>query len=298
MEVWDLKVDNAIIMAAGISSRFVPLSYEKPKALFEVKGEILIERQIRQLKEAGISQIYIITGYKAEQFEYLQNKFGNRLIYNPEYNIRNNHSSIWAARNVLKNSYVCSADNYFTQNPFEREVDEPYYAAKYAGGFTEEWCMEEDEEGYIKSVSIGGSNSWYMLGHTFWSEIFSQKFIDILQKEYNYPETVGKLWEKIFISHLDVLKMKIRKYDEQDIFEFDTLDELRDFDESYKNNTRSAVLRRIATKLAVKEKDITHIVPIKTETQKEMVIGFSFDCNGINYTYTGDITNGRIDPKN
>ena len=43
------KVDNAIIMAAGTSSRFAPLSYEMPKALIEVKGEILIERQIRQL---------------------------------------------------------------------------------------------------------------------------------------------------------------------------------------------------------------------------------------------------------
>ena len=46
------KVENAIIMAAGLSSRFAPLSYEKPKALITVKGEVLIERQIRQLKEA------------------------------------------------------------------------------------------------------------------------------------------------------------------------------------------------------------------------------------------------------
>ena len=48
-----MKVDNAIIMAAGTASRFAPLSYEKPKALIEVHGEVLIERQIRQLREAG-----------------------------------------------------------------------------------------------------------------------------------------------------------------------------------------------------------------------------------------------------
>ena len=46
------KVDNAIIMAAGLSSRFAPLSYEKPKGLYGVKGEILIEREIEQLKSA------------------------------------------------------------------------------------------------------------------------------------------------------------------------------------------------------------------------------------------------------
>ena len=49
-----MKVDNAIILAAGTSSRFAPLSYEKHKAMTVVKGEILIERQIQQLKAAGI----------------------------------------------------------------------------------------------------------------------------------------------------------------------------------------------------------------------------------------------------
>ena len=54
-----MKVDNAIIMAAGTSSRFAPLSYEKPKALIEVRGEVLIERQIRQLREAGIEEVVV-----------------------------------------------------------------------------------------------------------------------------------------------------------------------------------------------------------------------------------------------
>lgn len=45
-------VDNAIILAAGMCSRFKPLSDTKPKAFLKVKGEILIERMIRQLIEA------------------------------------------------------------------------------------------------------------------------------------------------------------------------------------------------------------------------------------------------------
>lgn len=61
-------VDNAVLMAAGTSSRFAPLSYELPKSLISVKGEILIERQIRQLIEAGIKQIFVVVGYKKECF--------------------------------------------------------------------------------------------------------------------------------------------------------------------------------------------------------------------------------------
>ena len=55
--------DNAVILAGGTGARFAPLSYDKPKGLIEVKGEIMLERQIRQLQAAGVNDIYIVTGY-------------------------------------------------------------------------------------------------------------------------------------------------------------------------------------------------------------------------------------------
>ena len=65
------KIQNAIILAAGVSSRFVPICFETPKALLSVKGEIMLERQIRQLKEKGIEEIIIVVGYMKEKFYYL-----------------------------------------------------------------------------------------------------------------------------------------------------------------------------------------------------------------------------------
>ena len=50
----EVIMKNAIILAAGKSNRFAPFTYERPKALFSVKGEILIERQIKQLREANV----------------------------------------------------------------------------------------------------------------------------------------------------------------------------------------------------------------------------------------------------
>lgn len=229
-----MKVDNAIIMAAGLSSRFGPIAAKRPKALITVKGEVLIERQIRQLKAVNIQQIIIVVGYKKEQFFYLKDKFGVTLIENTEYETRNNNGSIYAAKDYLKNSYICSADNYFSENPFEPEVSESYYAAMYSEGGTKEWCMTEDESHYISSVTIGGENAWFMIGHAFWSEQFSRKFIEILSAEYNKPETRSMLWESIFMNHLNELPMKIRKYGAGSIYEFDTLKELQEFDESYR----------------------------------------------------------------
>ena len=42
------------------------LSLETPKALLNVKDEIMIERQIGQLREAGIDEIVIVVGYLKE----------------------------------------------------------------------------------------------------------------------------------------------------------------------------------------------------------------------------------------
>lgn len=278
-----MKVDNAIILAAGTSSRFAPLSYEKHKAMTVVKGEILIERQIQQLKAAGIPEIIVVTGYKAEQFEYLVSKYGIKLIHNQDYLTRNNNSSIWAAKEVLGNSYICSSDDYFAVNPFETEVYDAYYAAEYTSEYTDEWCMTEDENGYINSVTIGGSNAWYMLGHTFWSSEFSDQFLSILEKEYHEPETRDKLWEKIFMAHLDVLKMRMKKYASGIIYEFDTMDELRKFDSSYVTDTHSAILKKIAKDIGTREDRIVHISALKGNDAE--AIGFEFDVGQEHFRY-------------
>ena len=81
---------NAIILAAGKSNRFAPFTYEKPKGLFRVKGEILIERQIEQLLEAGITDIYIVVGYMKEKFFYLEQKYGVKLLVNNDFGKKGN----------------------------------------------------------------------------------------------------------------------------------------------------------------------------------------------------------------
>lgn len=69
------RVDNAV-MAAGLSERFAPISYEHPKGTLRVRGEILSERQIRQLHEAGITDVAVVVGCKKEYFFHLAEQFG------------------------------------------------------------------------------------------------------------------------------------------------------------------------------------------------------------------------------
>ncbi|MHC5268664.1 NTP transferase domain-containing protein [Enterococcus sp. LJL98] len=276
------KVDNAIIMAAGLSSRFAPISYEYPKALLTVKGEVLIERQITQLKEKGIHDITIVVGYKKELFYYLTEKYNVVLIENPEFSTRNNHSSLYYVREKLKNTYICCADNYFLTNVFETEVEDSYYSADFEEGNTKEWTLTVDENDYIKDVQVGGHASWVMLGHVFFSEKFSKTFISILEKIYRKPETRDFYWEDIYVNHLDQLSMKMKRYDRGVVFEFDSLDELRVFDPKFRNDTGSKILEEVAKQLEGQQVDITGIQPLKIMGE---TVGFQFKFKEKKFEY-------------
>lgn len=277
---------NAIIMAAGTSSRFVPLSAERPKGLIEVKGEILIERQIRQLKDAGINDITLVVGYKAEMFTYLKGKYGVNIVLNEDYARYNNTSSVIRVLDKLDNTFVCSSDNYFPENVFKQESVDSYYSALYAEGETNEYCLTTDNLEQITGVTVGGHDSWYMVGHVYFNHEFSEAFRKIMMEEYKYEQTRNGYWEDVYIKHIDQLpKMKINRYKQGEIKEFDSIDELRLFDESYKNDTRSAVVKQICQILGVKESDVCAFKNIKHSGD---YLHFMFMADGTNYKYNAE----------
>lgn len=282
------RTDNAVIMAAGMSSRFAPLSYEKPKALVEVKGEILIERQIRQLLETGIEEIIVVVGYQKEQFSYLRNKYPVTIVENKEYLARNNHSSIYAAKKYLRNTYICSADDYFVDNPFEKEVESAYYAAVFASGETDEWCLRTGADDVITEVTIGGKKQWYMLGHVFWSEEFSRRFLQILENVYDNEETKDKLWEDIYREHISELPMKIRRYPENAIYEFDSLDELRLFDNKYNDHSGSRIMEKLARMFNAPESAFTSMEPLKNNDGSMVGVSFQYAQKKYSYSYSDE----------
>jgi len=272
-------------MAAGTASRFVPLSQERPKGLLEVKGEILIERQIRQLHEAGIQDITVVVGYKAEMFEYLREKFGVNIVLNEDFAKYNNTSSVIRVVEKLGNTFVCSSDNYFPENVFAAESEQSYYSALYAEGKTGEYCLTMDADDNIRKVDVGGQDSWYMVGHVFFNKDFSEKFGKLLVEEYAKDETRQGYWEDLYIKHLNELPlMKINRYKAHEIEEFDSIDELREFDESYVADTRSTILKAICNKMGWKESELSGFKRIKHEGEYVL---FTFERDGLTYRYDG-----------
>lgn len=275
------RVKNAVILAAGLSSRLAPLSFEKPKGLLTVRGEVLIERQIRQLKEAGINDITVVVGYLKEQFFYLEDKFGVKLVINEDYWKYNNTSSVALILDQLSNTYLCSSDNYFIENPFKTYEYSPYYSAEYACGKTEEYCLQTDGQGLITNVSIGGENSWYMIGHAYFDHNFSQKFVEFFQKDYQRADIKEKLWEDFYIEHLDKLKLYIKE-NRGNIFEFDNVDELKKFDPECLRQINSKILNNIAQ---IFNCGVDEIVDIKKIKEGMTNNSFAFNIGDKRYVY-------------
>ena len=225
------KVDNAIIMAAGFSARCMPLSSAMPKGLFRVKGEVLIEREIRQLKEAGVENIIIVTGYMHEKFEYLREKYGVKLLLNQDFDKYNNMSSLYVAQNYMGNSYILSCDNYYEENVFHKYVYAPYTSSVYSEAFCDEYCITGvDGDGCITGVHRGGDRAWYTIGDAYYDRDYSGTFVSIMNREWDHLSVRNMMTDDFHIAHIKDLRLRQVKRPDNSIFEFDTLEEFKAFD--------------------------------------------------------------------
>ena len=277
------KVKNAIIMAAGMSTRFVPLSLEKPKGLLIVKDEVLIERQIEQLIEAGIKDIILVLGYKKESFFYLEDKYGLKIVINPEYNTKNNIETLYLAQKYIGNSYICSSDDYFEENVFEPYVYQSYYAAIHVNEKSNEWYMIPDSKFNVSKVEKSGEEGYVMLGHVYFDNEFAKEFVKLINEHHDLGDYDQNLWEDLFADNVTKLPpMEIKVYPDDVIFEFDSLEELRKFDEYYVKNTHSKIMKNICSILNCDE---THIVNFKAINEGLTNTSFAFDVKGERYVY-------------
>ena len=289
------RVRNAVIMAAGLSSRFAPISYERPKGVLKVRGEVLVERQIRQMREAGIDDITVVVGYKKEEFFYLEDKFGVKIAVNDEYAERNNNSTIHRVRDSLGNTYICCSDTYFCENPFEEYVFDSYYSTTYHEGPTDEYCVTaKGKDLRITGVTAGGSDAWIMLDHAYWSRDFARRFVEILEREYDEPETAAKLWEDVFSEHASELPLYMRKCPPGAILEFDSLDDLREFDPAFIENVDSGILDNICAVLGCAKSEIHDVYPLK-QGLTNLSCHFAIDGGEYVYRHPGVGTEQMID---
>lgn len=292
-----IETKNAIILAAGKSSRFAPFTYEKPKGLFRVRGEILIERQIEQLHQAGVREIYIVIGYMKEKFFYLEQRYNVKLIVNNEFGRKGNLYSLYQAREHLSNTYICCADHYFQSNPFVADINPnnfSYRACVYYTGKFREFAVQCSDADVITSLTIGGNDSLAMVGHAYLNKKFCELFRFYMEREIHDFGIANMFWEEFYGKHIHQLTFYKKEYQKGMILEFENIDDLRSFDSEFLLNVDSEIVGNIVDTLKCEANSITNIAIINAGLTN---VSFSFDVDEVKYVYrhpggtAGNLTN-------
>jgi iron(III) transport system permease protein len=228
------KVRKAIIIAAGFGSRMAPVTLDTPKPLVKVNGTRILDTLLDALYAKGIKTIYIVRGYKGEQFDALLDKYPTvKFIENPLYNESNNISSIYMAKDLIDRCYICEAD-LIVSNP--AVITKYQYTTNYLSTYvkeTDDWCFWMKGI-YINKVGIGGENVEQMIGISYWNEKDSAKLREDVAKVFDSRGGKENYWDNVPLKICKKdFKIEIRECERKDVTEIDNYSELTVIDPSY-----------------------------------------------------------------
>ncbi len=230
---------NAIIMAAGLGSRFKEMTKNKHKALLPIQGVPNLERTIGYLNEAGVNEIHILIGYLPESFAYLTEKFPSVTLHeNKEFKKYNNIYTFKYGLPYFGDSYVIDADTVFAKNIFlgdKPEKSQYYTLTRQEEGV--EWCPVTNEIKKVVEMRITAEKIPAMTGITYWSKEDAEKIKHIFP-EYLKKEMIldGKLyWDNIPVDLFPNLDVTTKELEKDAVYEMDTQENYRFIQEKLKH---------------------------------------------------------------
>lgn len=217
---------NAIILAAGMGTRLRPLTNDIPKCLVKVSGVPMVERQIQYLHEAGITDITLVSGYKAEKLNYLKDKYGVDIVFNERYDTCNNIYSLYKVLDRFGDTWVIEGDVFMNKNCFTKDIHQSTYFAKYHEHYENEWGLETDENGKLVNINIGSGQGCIMSGISFWTKDDATRIENSMLNTINNSDYSELFWDNIVLSLYHSLDILICCFNE--IYEIDNEKDLRE----------------------------------------------------------------------
>jgi len=155
---------TAILLAAGCARRLGALTEDRPKCLLDVGGKSLIEHQIASLRQLGVEEIVVVTGYFAEKVEQVLGT-SIRSVRNEVYDKTNSLYSLHLAIPHAPDGFVlANADVLFHPRLLSNLLESPHadallYEPQTALG--DEEMKVRIEDGRVQAMSKTLPNGSY-----------------------------------------------------------------------------------------------------------------------------------------
>lgn len=234
-----MKDEIAILLAAGLGNRMLPLTKNIPKPLIKVSGVPLIETIIKGLEERHIKKIYIVIGYLGEQFRYLTEKYSNiELIENTEYLKKNNISSLHAMGELLgrENCFICEADLYLSDaDIFQKEYENSCYFGKMVKGYSDDWGFDMKGNRVIR-IKKGVKDTYNLAGISYWKKKDAKMIKNKIDEAYKTKGHEVLFWDEIVDQLLEDMEVYVFEVAENTVVEIDTVEELKKLEKKLKND--------------------------------------------------------------
>ncbi len=200
---------KALILAAGFGSRLAPITNDRPKSMVPVNGKPILVKQIENLMNNGVNEIYVVTGYKSEKIEELGKKYPNlTFIKSEDYANTNNMYSAYLAKDVLNGELflMMNADVFFDESIITELLKENYTNAIVTdiGNYIEESMKVVEENNKLIEISktitpdraLGSSIDVYKFSKEAGSKFFEKC------SEYIDDRHELKLWSEVALNDI------------------------------------------------------------------------------------------------
>mgnify|MGYP000863498346 CR=1 FL=1 len=271
--LWDHSPNSAVILAAGLGMRMVPINMETPKGLIEIEGQPLIERLIRQLKGVGVNDITVVVGFMKERYEYLIDMYDVKLLINPDYKQQSNFNSLFRAKDRLNNSYIVPCDIFCRENPFS-EV-EAYSWYMVSDKVTQGRGVRYKKSGLLSRSSKGDNNR--MLGVCYVEGDNTERLKENMTAIHDENRET-RSWEDAIFSG-GATHIYAKAVDEANYVGINTYEQLRELDEK-SANLKNKTIEVAAKALNVTSEEIRDIEVLKKGMTNK---SFTFRCAGKKY---------------
>ena len=153
-------IQTAVIMAAGLGTRFGEQTELKPKGFIPFKGIPMVERSIRTLVDCGIRRIIIGTGYHKEYYEALRDKYeGIKCVFSPRFAETNSMYTLWNCRKAVgeESFLLLESDLVFEKRAITGLLECPYDSAMLitpVTKFQDQYYVQMNEADELMDCSV------------------------------------------------------------------------------------------------------------------------------------------------